>query len=128
MNRQDLVCGVLTLMLEDIELLKKKNLDYSPGDDALANFRDFGVAGIITRIGDKYHRLKTFAKRGTYAVDGEKVEDTTRDLIIYGYIARVMLDEIDEFDEPDGGEKGVENAGTEEYNYAEISHGKPERT
>jgi len=122
MNRQDLVCGVLSLMLEDVELLKKKNLDYSPGDDALANFRDFGVAGIITRIGDKYHRLKTFAKRGTYAVDGEKVEDTTRDLIIYGYIARVMLDE------PGGGEKGVENAGTEEYNYAEISHGRPERS
>jgi len=42
--------------------------------------------------------------------------------IIYGYIARVMLDE------PGGDEKGVENAGTEEYNYAEISHGRPERT
>ena len=125
MNRQDLVCGVLSLMLEDIELLKKKNLDYSPGDDALANFRDFGVPGIITRIGDKYHRAKTWAKRGSLAVKTEQIVDTVMDICVYGYIARVMLDESGEFDE---GEKGVENAGTEEYNYAEISHGRPERS
>ena len=90
MNRQDLVCGILSLMLEDVELLKKKNLDYSPGDDALANFRDFGVSGIITRMGDKYMRLKTFILKGTYTISSESFEDTLSDMCIYGYLARII--------------------------------------
>ena len=93
MTRQDLVNRILGLMIDDIELLKKKNSDYSPGDDALENFRDFGVNGVIVRIGDKYKRLKTFAKRGAYEIKEEGVRDTLQDLSVYSYIARVLHEE-----------------------------------
>jgi len=90
MTRQTLICKVIELMIEDIELLRKKNADYSSEGDALENFRDFGVNGIIVRLGDKYMRLKTFARRGTYAVSDEKLDDTLKDVGIYTYLARVL--------------------------------------
>ena len=83
---------------------------FSP-EDALANFRDFGAPGVITRIGDKYHRAKTWAQRGNLAVADEKIEDTLTDICVYGYIARVILN----------------NMPKEVYNYDIISHGRPER-
>ena len=114
MNRRDLICSVSELMAKDLELLKKKNMDYSPGEDALTNFRDFGAPGVITRIGDKYHRAKTWAQRGNLAVADEKIEDTMTDICVYGYITRVIL-------------RHCENMPKEAYNYEEISHGRPER-
>jgi hypothetical protein len=93
MTRQALICRVVEMMIDDIELLKKKNADYSPESDALENFRDFGAAGVIVRIGDKYKRAKTWAKRGDLKISDEGIKDTLRDMGNYCYLARVLLEE-----------------------------------
>jgi hypothetical protein len=93
MTRHDLICRTVGFMLEDIELMRKKNSDYSPEDDALQNFRDFGAEGIVVRLGDKYHRAKTWAKRGSLVVSGEGIMDTLADISNYGYLARAILAE-----------------------------------
>ena len=93
MTRQDLICRILECMVKDMEIIKAKNADYSSEEDALDNFRDFGAMGIVVRIGDKYKRLKTFAKAGSYAVKGEGFLDSIRDLRIYGYLAEVVFNE-----------------------------------
>ena len=92
MTRQELVCKMVEKMISDIELVKKKNADYSSDTDALENFRDFGARGIVVRLGDKYHRLKTFATTGQYAVKEEGFTDTLRDIRIYSYLADIMFE------------------------------------
>ena len=92
MTRQELICRVVELMIDDIELMKQKNSDYSPGEDALQNFRDFGAEGIVVRLGDKYHRAKTWAQRKTLVISEEKASDTLRDMSNYCYLARILLE------------------------------------
>ena len=116
MNRQDLGNDILQLMTKDMEVLKAKNADYAEDDDALSNLRDFGLVGVGARISDKYHRLKTFLMGKAYSVKNESVLDTVGDLRRHCYLFELLFRELG------GGE------GKEEYNYAEISHGKPERT
>lgn len=77
---------------ELIPILRRKGHDYS-GDDVHSNFRDFGWEGVIVRIGDKYHRLKTFILQRVLQVEDETIEDTLKDLINYGFIALLLYRE-----------------------------------
>ncbi len=81
-----------TYFAEDMKLLKAKGHDYSGDADCLDNLRDFGLEGIIVRIGDKYKRLKNFAKGGNLQVKEEGVRDTLVDLSNYSFLARIFLD------------------------------------
>jgi len=75
---------------ELIPLLRTKGHDYSGNEDSLSNIRDFGIPGLIVRIGDKYHRLKNFCFSGQLLVKDENVEDTLKDVINYSFLALIL--------------------------------------
>ena len=83
---------------ECIEISKKKNADYTGGDDnPFSNFQSVEVLGIkteqgfLTRMMDKMKRISSFVEKGELQVKDESVTDTLRDLANYscllaGYI------------------------------------------
>ena len=93
MNAKELEQRIRELFEADMELMLDKNADYAEDKDALSNLRDFGFLGVVVRLGDKYHRLKTFAEKGTYKTKGESVLDTLRDARVYCYLGDILLDE-----------------------------------
>jgi hypothetical protein len=72
----------------------RKNHDYTshglfgPGSN-LTRCEEFDVPawkGVLIRLGDKWSRLTTFAKKGLLAVKDESVEDTFLDMAIYSLL------------------------------------------
>lgn len=80
---------------ELIPILTSKGHDYSGEDDVFSNFHDFGLTGIVVRIGDKYHRLKNILRAGKRMVQDETIEDTLKDLINYGFIGLIYWREYE---------------------------------
>lgn len=75
----------LDAVLDEVRAtLQKKRRAYGPG-----NLAEFGEAGIIVRMGDKWQRIKTHGKRlmggetVTTLADGESVRDAFTDMIGY---------------------------------------------
>ncbi len=70
-----------------IELFAKKNADYG---DA---FAEYGVLGVIVRIGDKIFRLKTLTDKANKnkQVKDESIKDTLEDLFNYTAMAVMLL-------------------------------------
>lgn len=93
MKHDDFIDRLKGVFLECVTLADVKNHDYAHVEDALENFRDFGVTGIIVRLGDKYHRLKNVIQKGECKVRDESVKDTLRDTIIYSAIALILEEE-----------------------------------
>jgi hypothetical protein len=101
MNREELLQMHGCMCTKALELMKRKNHDYSGanGDDPFANFRRVEAMGIcstergfLVRMSDKLSRLSTFCESGKLLVADEGVEDTLIDLINYsvllaGYIS-----------------------------------------
>lgn len=100
MNQKEYLDFAQKTCAEMLQLIEKKNADYTNGSDsAFANFdvaSDFGVdplLGLCLRVSDKFQRIKSFAKKGELQVKGEPVEDAWRDLIGYSLVALAMLSE-----------------------------------
>jgi endo-alpha-1,4-polygalactosaminidase (GH114 family) len=98
MTREEMEKRFDELHESDLALMKAKNHDYAGPDDPLDNLRDFGFVGVVVRMGDKFKRLKAFAKRAMkgeahLAVKDESIRDTLRDMRIYATLAEIMLDE-----------------------------------
>ena len=72
---------------EGLELFKRKNQDYG---DA---FAEFGVIGVLVRMGDKIKRLQSIEQNKIALVDDEKMRDTLIDLNNYSAMAIMLLDE-----------------------------------
>jgi hypothetical protein len=72
---------------ENLDLFVKKNADYG---DA---FADYGVVGVIVRMGDKVRRYTSITESGVVLVDNEKLRDTLVDLSNYANMAIMLLDE-----------------------------------
>jgi hypothetical protein len=70
-----------------LELFKKKNADYG---DA---FAEFGLIGVLTRLGDKIKRAINIQKTSITLVDEESLEDTLLDLHNYSAMALMLLKE-----------------------------------
>ena len=68
------------------ELFRKKNTDYG---DAFANY---GVIGVLVRMGDKIARLTSVTNNGVNLVDTESLRDTLIDLHNYSAMAAMLLD------------------------------------
>ena len=66
------------------ELLIRKRKDYGPGN--LAEFGDFGV---LVRVSDKFHRLKTLLGSGAEPAN-ESIEDTWQDVAGYSILALMI--------------------------------------
>jgi hypothetical protein len=85
------------LLDEIANLHARKAQDYSPASDPLKNFRsaaEFGVrpyAGVLTRLGDKWGRIATFAKSGQ--LQNESARDSHIDSAVYHLIAVLLLDD-----------------------------------
>ncbi len=75
----------------DVDLLKRKGLDYAGGLDCLANLREYGLLGIVIRLNDKISRLKSLTHVNRPACFDESIDDTFRDIANYAYLARVLL-------------------------------------
>lgn len=91
MKTKQLEDTIRELFVRDMEIMVAKNHDYSSEEDALENFRDWGLTGFAVRIGDKYKRLKNIIQKGGNAVQGEGLEDALLDIGVYCYLARVFL-------------------------------------
>ena len=72
---------------EGLELFKKKNTDYG---DAFANY---GVVGVLVRMGDKIARLQSITTKSVSLVNTESLRDTLIDLHNYSAMAIMLLDE-----------------------------------
>tara|TARA_B100000424_G_scaffold255748_1_gene235033 strand:- start:370 stop:732 length:363 start_codon:yes stop_codon:yes gene_type:complete len=72
---------------EGLELFKKKNQDYG---DAFANY---GVIGVLVRMGDKISRLQSITTKSVNLVNTESLRDTLIDLHNYSAMAIMLLDE-----------------------------------
>lgn len=85
------------ILKEAGELHDKKQQDYGRGSDPFANVRassEFGVKpwiGCYIRLNDKITRIKSFIEKGNLA--NESLEDSLRDVIVYGAIALVLYEQ-----------------------------------
>lgn len=79
---------------ETRELFNKKNTDYG---DA---FADYGVVGVLVRMGDKLRRYVSVTNKNVSLVNDEALRDTLMDLRNYATMAIMLMDE-----EKDGGVK-----------------------
>ena len=75
------------IQTEGLELFKKKNQDYG---DAFANY---GIVGVLVRMGDKIARSQSITKKGVSLVNTESLRDTLIDLHNYSAMAIMLLDE-----------------------------------
>jgi hypothetical protein len=73
-----------------LELFRKKNTDY--GD----SFADYGVVGILVRMGDKLKRYVSVSNNGVSLVNDESLKDTLIDLNNYSAMALMLLNEKSE--------------------------------
>ncbi len=83
-------------VLEDIQLFDRKQRDYGP-----QNIAAFGEVGVLVRANDKIARLINLIwTRGLDATGtkitpaNESLEDSWRDLSVYGVIARLCRKEL----------------------------------
>lgn len=85
--------------LEAANVFVRKNKDYNSDDDPLSGFRDFGVFGIMVRLGDKFARIRNiFNRGGVRLVLDETIKDTLLDIVNYCFLAyAVMTDEETNF-------------------------------
>lgn len=68
------------------EVLISKRHDYGPG-----NLSEFGEHGILVRVSDKFHRLKSLIGLGGSKVPKhEAIEDTWLDLANYAVLALIL--------------------------------------
>ena len=72
---------------EGLELFSRKNRDYG---DA---FVDYGVIGILVRLGDKIRRAQSITSKEVALVDTESIRDTLIDLHNYAAMAIMLMDE-----------------------------------
>jgi hypothetical protein len=73
-----------TVAEEIVDLLTTKRHDYGP-----SNLADFGVYGILIRMSDKFHRLKTLMASGEDPLN-ESIADTWMDIAGYAILALMI--------------------------------------
>ena len=83
-----------------LEILKKKNHDYSYGEDPFKNFQlceNVGICkteeGILVRLSDKLSRIVSLIKSNERLVKDESIEDTVIDMINYGILLLCILED-----------------------------------
>lgn len=74
-------------------IIVAKNKDYgdTENNDPFANLRIDGPVGIVVRMQDKISRMRTFSKKGKFAVEDEGPIDTAIDVMNYAALWVAML-------------------------------------
>lgn len=87
-----------SIMKDQYELFAKKMLDYGKGNIAVGTElkteeeKRLALTGLFFRMNDKVQRIKNLvALNKESAVTSESVEDTFKDLSIYGVIAQIVV-------------------------------------
>lgn len=96
MNRHELMNIHNMLTACAWSLMRRKNHDYSGGEDSSDAFLNFtrveklGITstgqGFLVRMTDKLSRLITYIHNGKFEVEDEKLKDTVVDLINYSIL------------------------------------------
>lgn len=68
----------------------KKNKDY--GDSFSNSLDEFGLVAAITRIGDKFNRIKSLIKKKGIQVKEESIIDTLLDMANYCIMTKMWLE------------------------------------
>lgn len=82
--RHEVVCNLLN------DIYKQKNTAY--GDSFGETFRDLGIISAVTRISDKYNRLKTLARNTEIPQGDEAIADTLLDIANYCIMTYMELE------------------------------------
>lgn len=72
------------------ELYSKKNHDY--GDSFSETVKEYGIIAALTRITDKFNRLKSLILNGDQQVKDESIIDTLKDLASYSIMTCIELE------------------------------------
>lgn len=72
------------------KIYEKKNHDY--GNSFGETYKDLGIISAVTRISDKFNRLKTLAKGENNLINDESLEDTLLDMANYCIMTYMCLD------------------------------------
>lgn len=81
---------------EQYELFCAKQLNYGPGNISVGTSLStpddikLSLTGLWFRLSDKLNRLKQLVVFGNPDVVGESIEDTFKDLSVYGIIAQIV--------------------------------------
>jgi hypothetical protein len=84
------------ILKEQYETFCKKQLNYGPhnisGGTSLKTDEDikFSLMGLFFRMNDKVQRLKQLVVLGNQDQVGESIDDTYKDLSVYGIIAQIV--------------------------------------
>ncbi len=87
--KTELAAAILPVVIENLQLLDRKQQDYGP-----ANLIKFGAFGVVVRANDKMERIINLMKQrheqGALDVKNEAVQDSMLDLANYALIAYVL--------------------------------------
>ena len=86
-NNMDTVENFCKIQREGLNIFIKKNHDY--GD----SYKDYGLIGVLVRLGDKIKRLQSITNKGINLVNDESLRDTLIDLQNYSTMAVMLYDE-----------------------------------
>ena len=100
MTNQEYVQKIKETFERYLEIVERKNADYSGTEDAFKAFRTAEIAGItkeqavLVRIGDKFSRVANLLKL-PYPTPriNESLSDTLMDLANYAIILKVMIED-----------------------------------
>jgi hypothetical protein len=93
MNQEGLFKKIEELHVEELDIIRQKNKDYSNFEDPFANFRIFGELGFLVRMSDKLMRLKQIRESGKTNVIDETYEDSIKDLSNYCNLLLAFISE-----------------------------------
>jgi len=96
----EMINKILDLQQEDFELFCKKQMDYGTTniapDGAMEDEKQFKLylEGLVWRMHDKAERLFNLLIVQKRTPKNEPIIDSFRDLSIYGYIARILINKL----------------------------------
>ena len=73
------------------ELYCSKNKDY--GDSFGNSFKELGIISAVTRMGDKFNRIKNLSLKKERKVQDERLRDTLIDMANYAIMTILEIDE-----------------------------------
>ena len=95
----DIVDNFSKIQQEGLNLFIKKNHDYGE------SYKDYGLIGVLVRLGDKIKRLQNITNKGINLVNDESLRDTLIDLQNYSTMAIMLYDDNNDKNNNDNNDK-----------------------
>ena len=98
-NNMNVVDNFSKIQQEGLNLFIKKNHDYGE------SYKDYGLIGVLVRLGDKIKRLQNITNKGINLVNDESLRDTLIDLQNYSTMAIMLYDDNNDKNNNDNNDK-----------------------